>query len=142
MPESSEMFVKHFSEQALIMRRGKQRRKSQKPGFNIRKDDEQVKLAPELVEQEEELTQSTGESANAGFKTESVKLARETSLSSQNEEERQQSTQSMANLETIQELRDFRHENLNILKEIKEDIREANSRIDNAEKRIVEAEEH
>lgn len=98
------------------MRRGKQRRKSQKPEFNIRKDDEQVKLATELVELKEELTQSTGESANAGFKTELAKPVRETSLSSQNEEERRQSTQSMANLETIlQELRDFRRENLNIL---------------------------
>ncbi|CAK6968738.1 hypothetical protein OJAV_G00039410 [Scomber scombrus] len=48
----------------------------------------------------------------------------------------------MADLETVlQEIREFRRENFENLKEIKDDIRKTNNRIDDAEKRIVETEE-
>lgn len=39
----------------------------------------------------------------------------------------------------FQELRDFRQENLENLKEIKEDIKKTNNRIDEVEKRIAES---
>lgn len=65
----------------------------------------------------------------------------ESNLKSQNAEPH--SDLNMANLETIlQELQDFRQENLEILQEIKEDFKVANNRIDNTEKWIEEAEEH
>lgn len=48
----------------------------------------------------------------------------------------------MADLETIlQEIREFHWENFENLKEIKDDIRKTNKRIDGAEKRIMETEE-
>lgn len=122
------------------MIRGKQRKPAKKAIFSIEEDSEQTKLAAELAELAKEPTELTGEPAK--LKKEPSKLAGETSPSSRNEEEIQQIIQSMAHLETIlQEIRDFRCENPEILKEIKNDISKANSRINDAEKRIVESEE-
>ena len=65
----------------------------------------------------------------------------EDTLASELADQGEENTQSMASLEKILcELRDFRRENSVTLKEIKEDIRVANNRIDNAEGRILEAE--
>ncbi len=110
------------------MTRGKTSKKSQKPKLNSDRDNEQYALALELTEEDHELA------------TANVTRSRDTSLSSG--EEAAQSTQDMANLETIlRELRDFRRENTDTLKEIKDELRETNNRIDNAETRIMEAEE-
>lgn len=59
-----------------------------------------------------------------------------------NRKEAAQSTQYMANLETVlKELRDFRCENADTLKEIKDELRRTNHWIDTSEMRIIEAEE-
>lgn len=80
----------------------------------------------------EELAESTGEKLKA-------KLAMRPS---QEGEETQRSDKSMADLETIlQEIREFRRENSENLKEIKDDIRRTNNRIDDIEKRVVGTEE-
>lgn len=106
--------------------RGKIGKKSQKPELNTDGDGDQSKLASELTSEEQELTATT--------------RARE--ANPVNGKEGTQSTHEMANLETIlQELRDFRRENTNTLKEIKEELSVTNNRIDEAEARIMEAEE-
>ncbi|MEQ2186536.1 hypothetical protein GOODEAATRI_029597 [Goodea atripinnis] len=97
------------------MTRGKYSRKSQKPELEDRGVDGNETLAPELTDSANESVTSTAE-AHSGL--------------------------DMAHLETIlKELRDFRQENSDTLKEIIEEIRVASNRIDNAEKRIEEAEE-
>lgn len=109
------------------MSRGKSGRKSQKPELCAGGNAEQNTLASKLMDQGEERTESM--------------CASEVSRSSQ--KEGAESTQSMVNLETIlQELRDFCRENSDTLNKIKEDVRVANNRIDNTERRIVEAEDH
>lgn len=110
------------------MTRGKYGRKSKKPELEYHYSctegmANKKPLASELTDQDKELTESRG--------------VREMSL--RNEEA--QAAQSMANLETIlQELQDLCHENSDTV-EIIENIRAANNRIDDAERRIVEVEE-
>ena len=107
------------------MRRGTFCRKPQKLELNVDGDTKQYMLASELMGEDRRLTVAA--------------RSRETNPSSGKEVA--QSTQEMANLETIlRELRDFHRENTDTLKEIKEELRETNSRIDNAETRIIEAE--
>lgn len=107
------------------MTRGNAGKKCQKPELNAEGDDKQYMLALELAREDRELVATR---------------SRETSLSSG--KEAAQSTEDMANLETIlRELCDFRCENTDTLKEIKEELKETNNRIDNAETRIMEDEE-
>lgn len=95
------MSVKYKPERAMSMSRGKSGRKSQKPELCAGGNNEQNTLALKLMDQGKELTESTHVS--------------EASRSSQ--KEGAQSTQSMANLETILgELRDFRCENSDTLR--------------------------
>lgn len=85
------------------MNRGKQRKLTKKVKLHIEENSEQTKLAVELAEPTEELREQRGEPAKL---SEPAKLAGEMSQKNQNEEDIQQITQSMADLETIlQELR-------------------------------------
>lgn len=87
------------------MTRGKTGKKSHKPELNSDREDEQYALASELTGEDHELATANGT------------LMRDTSPSSG--KEAAQSTEGMANLEVIlRELRDFRRENTDTLKEI------------------------
>ena len=112
--------------------RGKNRKSNKNADINFEQDNEPAKLTREPRGLAGELAESTTERVNA-------KLAAQPSREGG---EIQPPAKSMADLETIlQEIREFRRENFENLKEIRDDIRKTNNRIDDAEKRIVETEE-
>eukprot|EP00064_Thunnus_orientalis_P013531 superscaffoldBa00002216_g13570 len=112
--------------------RGKNRKSNKNADMNFVQDNEPAKLTCEPRGLAGELAESTTERVNA-------KLAAQPSREGG---EIQPPAKSMADLETIlQEIREFRRENFENLKEIRDNIRKTNNRIDEAKKWIVETEE-
>lgn len=123
----------------MIKTRGKNRKSNKNADLNLEQDNEPAKLTGKAAElageptvMAEELAESTGVKLKAKLAT----------RPSQEGEETQRSAESMADLETVlQEIREFCWENSENLKEIKDDIRKTNNRIDDVEKRVVDTEE-
>lgn len=120
----------------MIKTRGKPRKPSKNAEPDLEQECERAKLVGELVELAEEPVELS--EVTAGPSSDRVVTSRE----SHDDEELDQPVGQMVDLGTIlQELREFRWENGESLRQIKDDIRKANSRIDDAEQWIVEAEE-
>ncbi|KAK7886559.1 hypothetical protein WMY93_026180 [Mugilogobius chulae] len=100
------------------MKRGKSKKSIKTTRLNTKENEKQAKLTSELTE------------------TEATELVQEST------EKRVEVAHEMSDLETVlREIKDFRHENAETLKDIRDEIKRANGRIDEAERRIGGAEE-
>ncbi|RVE72625.1 hypothetical protein OJAV_G00039410 [Oryzias javanicus] len=104
---------------ALNMRKGKTKKSTCGAGLDVKESDEQVKLASELAEAVATPKQLTADRSETA-----------------------QEVDNMADLEIVlREIREFRKENADNLKDLRDELMRTNGRIDEAERRIVETEE-